>query len=157
MPTLASTTGLKSRVLCVAILAAAWIPRMAVAALGEPELTVQTDVAQLRGSINTTEHAGYRLHEILLPMGTRVREFAGLDGKVFAVAWSGPTLPNLRQTLGPYFDTYVTAVKLRRGRGPIQIQQSGFVVRAAGHMRDFSGVAYLPAAVPGGVNVQELH
>jgi hypothetical protein len=87
-----------------------------------------------------------------------VREFAGSDGKVFAVAWSGPTVPNLRQTLGQYFDSYVTAAKApHSGHHHLQIRESNLVVQAGGHMRSFSGLAYLPQAVPSGVSVGDLH
>ena len=132
-------------------------PCIASATLGEPELSVQTDVAQVKGSIKVTNRSSYRLHEIQLPSGTVVREFAGADGNVFAVAWKGPTVPNLRQTLGRYFDNYVTAAKANRsGRHHLSIRQSDLVIQASGHMRAFSGRAYLPLAMPGGVSVGDV-
>ena len=144
-------------VLASAALIAAMGPRIAAAALGEPETSVPTDVAALRGSIKITEHANYRSHEIQLPSGTVVREFAGSDGKVFAVAWSGPFVPNLRQTLGRYFDTYVAAAKSSHtGHTHLQIRQSDLVLQSGGHMRAFSGRAYLPQAIPSGVDVGDL-
>jgi hypothetical protein len=91
------------------MLIAVLCPCIAAAALGEPETSVQTDMARLRGSIKVTSHANYKLHEIHMPSGTLVREFAGADGKVFAVAWNGPTVPNLRDIMGQYFNSYVTA------------------------------------------------
>ena len=119
---------------------------------------MQADLAQLHGSIKVAAHANYRVHEIQLPSGTLVREFAGLDGTVFAVAGNGPTVPNLRQTLGRYFDDYLTAAQSNRmGHHQLQINQSDLVVHASGHMRAFSGVAYLPPALPSGVSIGELH
>jgi hypothetical protein len=97
------------------------------------------------------------VHEIQLPSGTLLREYVGSDGKVFAIAWNGPAIPNLRQTLGQYFDNYVTAAKANRsGHHHLQIQQSDLVVQSSGHMRAFFGRAYLPPAVPGGVSVGDL-
>src|ERR1700736_6403737 len=59
---------LKVATLSSALLIAALGPRIACATLGEPEITVQTDVAQLRASIKSSEdRAGYRIHEIQLP------------------------------------------------------------------------------------------
>jgi hypothetical protein len=141
-----------------ALLAAALCPCIAGAALGEPEASVQTDGLQLKGSsIQVTEHAAYRLHEMQLPSGTRVREFAGPDGKVFAIAWNGPTIPNLRQTMGRYFNTYVAAAKGKHsGHSHLEIQQDGLVVQSSGHMRAFAGRAYLAQAVPGAVDLREL-
>jgi uncharacterized protein DUF2844 len=158
MTTARSMTNVKNCVLATAVLLAALSPCIAAAGLGEAEASVQSDAAQLRGSIKLTEHASYRLHEIQLPSGTLVREFVGSDGKVFAVAWNGPTVPNLRQTLGQYFDNYVAAAKAKHaGHHHLQIQQSDLVVQASGHMRAFSGRAYLPQAVPAGVSIGDLH
>jgi Protein of unknown function (DUF2844) len=157
MPTARSISIVKKCVLASAALVAALSPCIASAALGEPESSVQTDGAMLQGSIRTTEHASYRLHEIQLPSGTVLREFAGSDGKVFAVAWNGPNIPNLRQAFGRYFDTYVTAAKAKHaGHTHLQIQQSDLVVQSNGHMRAFVGRAYLPQAVPSGVDLGEL-
>jgi hypothetical protein len=86
-----------------------------------------------------------------------VREFVAQSGAIFAVTWRGPTMPNLRQTLGKYFDNYVATAKatpLRHRR--LDIAQTDLVVHASGHMRAFSGIAYLPQAIPSGVNVGEL-
>jgi Protein of unknown function (DUF2844) len=148
---------LKYTVLSSLVLIAGLGPCIATAALGEPEASVQADAAQLKGTVQVTAHASYRVHEIQLPSGTLLREYVGSDGKVFAIAWNGPAIPNLRQTLGQYFDNYVTAAKANRsGHHHLQIQQSDLVVQSSGHMRAFSGRAYLPPAVPGGVSVGDL-
>jgi Protein of unknown function (DUF2844) len=147
----------KNCVLASGFLFVVFGPHIAHAALGEPQSSVQADVAQLRGQLKVTQHGIYQVHEIRLPSGTQVREFAASDGKVFAVAWNGPSVPNLRQTLGQYFDNYVAAAKASHsGHHHLQINQSDLVVQAGGHMRAFSGVAYLPQAVPSGVNPGEL-
>jgi hypothetical protein len=149
---------LKPIVLSGAMLVVGFGPGVASATLGEPEASVTADVAQLKGSIKMTDRTSYRVHEIQLTSGTLVREFAGPDGKVFAIAWKGPAMPDLRQMLGQYFDSYATAAKANRmGRTHLQIQHSDLVVQAGGHMRAFSGRAYLPQAVPSGVNIGDLH
>jgi hypothetical protein len=149
---------LKPIVLSSAILLAGFGPGIASATLGEPEASVTADVAQLNGSIKVNDLTSYRVHEIQLSSGTVVREFVGTDGKVFAIAWKGPSIPNLRQILGQYFDNYVTAAQAPHlGHNHLQIQQSDLVVEAGGHMRAFSGRAYLPAAVPSGISLGALH
>ena len=70
MPTTRSTLNVKKCVFSSGLLVAALSPCIAAAALGEPETSVQTDVARLRGSIKVTPHANYRQHEIQLPSGT---------------------------------------------------------------------------------------
>jgi hypothetical protein len=140
-----------------ALLAAVLGPNIAAAALGEPETSLQADVLKFQGTVNSTEHLTYRVHEISLPSGTVVREFVAQSGAVFAVAWHGPTVPNLRQALGKYFDGYVAAAKatpLNHRR--LDIAAADLVVHAMGHMRSFSGIAYVPQAIPSGVSVGEL-
>ncbi len=129
----------------------------AFATLGETESSIQADGEALRGSIKQADHLDYRAHEITLPSGTLVREYANLDGTVFAVSWSGRFMPNLRQMLGRYFDTYTEAVKNRRqDRHHLNVESGALIVQAHGHGHAFSGRAFLPAAVPPGVVVQEL-
>src|SRR6185437_10272110 len=104
MRTALQTGGVRNWVLAGAALAAVLSPCIAGAALGESEASIQTDASQLRAAAKVTAHANYRLHEATLPSGTKLREFVGPDGKVFAVAWNGPTVPNLRQCFGHYFE-----------------------------------------------------
>jgi hypothetical protein len=142
---------------CVGALLVALVPRLACAALGEPESSVAGDVQHLKGSIKSTARSNYRVHEIQLPSGTVLREFAGVGGNVFAVAWSGPAVPDLRQALGRYFDVYVTAAQAKQGnRRHLQIEQNEFVMQSSGHMRAFSGRAYLPQALPPGTSADEI-
>jgi hypothetical protein len=146
-------------VVLAATMAASLMPQRARAALGEPEATIAAETRQFRGSIKATQFANYRVHEIALPSGTILREFAAPAGTVFAIAWRGPVLPDLRQALGQYFDVYVTAAQARRGGSHhhFEVRQDAFVMQSSGHMRAFSGRAYLPTALPAGVSLDELH
>jgi hypothetical protein len=145
--------------LLIIVLVGALSPRIAGATLGEPEVSVSADLEQLQASIKSSEdRVGYRVHEVQLPSGTLLREFVGTDGNVFAVAWNGPTVPNLRQAFGRYFEAYASAPKPKLSdRKHLQIQQGDLVVQASGHMLAFSGRAYLSSAIPSGVNLGELH
>jgi hypothetical protein len=149
---------LKAGALCSMMLIAALGPGMALASLGEPEASVQSDVAELKGSLKAiTPRTNFRVHEIQLPSGTMLREYVSLDGNVFGVAWNGPYVPNMRQALGRYFDSYVSGAKLNHlDHNHLQIQQTDLVVQARGHMRAFSGRAYLPLALPSGFNLGDL-
>ncbi len=156
MPT-PSPTGFKHLAVAGAMLCAALLPQSAGAALGGPETAVGTDARQFGGSIKTTERTNYRVHEIQTASGTVVREFAGTAGTVFAVAWSGPRVPDLRQALGAYFAAYVTAAQGKhRGRNHLEIRQNDWVMQAAGHMRAFQGRAYLPQSLPAGMSLDEI-
>jgi Protein of unknown function (DUF2844) len=158
MPMLQSTVS-KSAALGAAVLIAALIPHVASATLGQPETTVQTDVAQAHAAIKSMQdRTRYRVHEIQLPSGTVMREFVAPDGNVFAVAWQGPTRPDLRQALGQYFDAYASAPRSKfADRRHVQIQQGDLVLQSGGHMRALTGRAYLLSAIPSGVNIGDLH
>jgi hypothetical protein len=142
-----------------ALLIAALIPQVAFATLGEPEITVQSDVAQAHAAIKSSEdRSNYRVHEIQLPSGTVMREFVAPNGNVFAVAWQGPTRPDLRQALGQYFDAFASAPRSKfSDRRHVQIQQGDLIVQSGGHMRALRGRAYLQSAIPSGVNLGDLH
>jgi hypothetical protein len=158
MPTAATNIGAKKFALALGCFVAALSPCIAAAALGEPEASVQADVVKMRGVLKASDHANHRQHEIRLPSGTVVREFVGSDGKVFAVAWNGPTAPNLRQTLGRYFDAFAAAARLNHaGHSRLQVQRGDLVIQSSGHMRAFTGRAYLPLAIPDGVDLGDLH
>jgi Protein of unknown function (DUF2844) len=158
MPALQSIANVKKCLLAGAVLAAALSPCIADAGLGQAETSVQTDAVRLKGSIKATQYIGYQVQEIQMPSGTLVREFVATNGTVFAVAWNGPAVPNLRQILGQYFDNFVAAAQAKHaGHHHLQIQQSDLVLQAGGHMRAFSGRAYLPQAVPAGVGIADLH
>jgi len=154
---MSSRFGLRTWMLSSTVALAALWPCLASATLGEPESSVQTDSERLQGSIKDSDRGNYRVHEIKLPSGTLVREYSGLDGQVFAVAWNGPFIPDMRQTLGSYFASYAAAAKSKHAdHRHLQIELSDLVVQASGHMRAWSGRAYLPQAIPAGVAIGDL-
>lgn len=138
-----------------AALAAA--PGAATAALGGDEVSVQADRVRLKGSASVRQTQHYALHEIVQPSGTAVREYVSPAGRVFAVAWDGPVLPDLQQVLGPYFERYVAAAKDKRvKRTPVVIRETTLVVVTGGRVRAFTGRAYVPGLVPPGVDADAL-
>ena len=100
----------------------------------------------------------YTVTETVLPSGTRVRQYVSAAGVVFGVAWSGPFMPDLRQLLGPSFATMVArqANLTNAGHRHFGVHEPGLVIESGGHPRSFAGRAYLPSAVPAGVNVQDI-
>lgn len=125
------------------------LPVAAYAELGGNAATVQADQRHMKGTLRVTTTANYSVHEIQAESGTTVREFVSASGTVFGVAWQGPWAPDMRQLLGSYFDQYVQAVQSKRPRrGAVSVQEPGLVVESGGHMRSFSGRAYLPQMMP---------
>jgi hypothetical protein len=129
----------------------------AMAALGDTAVSVSHDTASLKASLRVVGGAKYDVHELTTPAGTTVREFVAPAGTVFAVAWRGPFKPDLRVLLGSYFDLYASAPRSAGStRTHLAIDEPALVVRAGGHMRAFSGLAWVPALLPAGVNPGEL-
>jgi|SRR5215470_13424274 len=129
----------------------------ALASLAGVEATVEADRLQMGATHRALTDPRFTLHELQSPSGTTVREYVSPSGMVFALAWQGPSMPDLRQLLGSHFDQYVNAMTARRTRrGPVLIQLPGLVVQSAGHMRAFAGKAYVPAALPQGVSAEDI-
>jgi Protein of unknown function (DUF2844) len=137
------------------------LPSSASAALGGNVASVDADRVHVEGSLTRIVRSdAYALHEIRSASGTMVREYVNSSGTVFAVAWEGPWLPDLRQVLGDHFDHYQSAMvarqRVRKGRGSILIDEPGLVVQASGHPRAFWGRAYLPALLPPGMQIEVI-
>jgi Protein of unknown function (DUF2844) len=130
------------------------------AVLGGDASSVRADQAHINASLHVTQAQNYTIHELRSPSGAVVREYASPSGKVFAVAWQSPALPDLKQLLGSHFEEFQQAAAEaqgpRAGRGPLIIQHPGLVVQLGGHMRAFVGRAYLPDQLPSHVRVEEI-
>lgn len=127
------------------------------AALGSSAASIEADRAQLRARHSVTTHDLFEVHELALPTGTTLREYRALDGIVFAVTWNGPSKPDLSQVLGAYFPGYLEAAKANgSGHNHLAATRADLVVLSSGHMRAFSGRAYLASAVPAGVSLDEI-
>jgi hypothetical protein len=153
--------GLRSRISFVTLALLLTVTALpAFAALGGDISTVQADLAHMQGSLRITQSNSYSVHEIQSPTGVVVREYVSPTGKIFAVAWQGPWIPDMQQLLGAYFQQYADAAQAeadkRPGRRPLQITQPGFVLQMFGHMRSFSGRAYVPEMVPPGVRMEAI-
>jgi Protein of unknown function (DUF2844) len=132
----------------------------AFAGLGEDVSSVDADQAHMQASRRITQTQSYTVHEIQSPSGTTVREYVSPSGKVFAVAWQGPWPPDMQQILANYFDRYKQAAQAqmnsRAGRRPLNVEQPGLVIQAGGHMRSFTGRAYIPEMLPQGVTAEAI-
>lgn len=102
----------------------------------------------------------YTVHEGVLDNGTRVREFATPAGRVFAVSWRGPVLPDLQALLGSHFKTFQTETDQTRHSGrrgaPVNLRRTDLVLKSSGRMGNFFGHAYVPALIPSNVDVQDV-
>jgi len=129
----------------------------AAAALGGTEASIEADQVRMKATRRIVATSQYTVHEIQAASGTLVREYISAQGQVFAVAWQGPLMPDLQQILGSHFADYAAAARNKRARrGPVLVQQPDLVLQSGGHMRAFSGRAYLPQLLPANVNVDDI-
>jgi hypothetical protein len=129
------------------------------AALGGDAASVASDAEALHGVIHSTPLQQYDIHEITSDNGMRLREYQNRSGVVFAVVWSGPAMPDLQKLLGASYQTYTTAVAAANHSGlkrSPRIATSELVVESEGHMRAYTGRAYLPALIPAGTSPADL-
>ncbi len=132
----------------------------AFASLGGNVASIDADRAHMRASLEVAHSGTCDIHRIQSPIGTVVKEFVSSAGRVFAVTWHGPFVPDLQQILGPsYFQQYSEALQAREhhyGHRSLNLQLPGLVVQTGGHMRDYFGRAYIPDMVPQGVRANEI-
>ncbi|TFW17187.1 DUF2844 domain-containing protein [Duganella callida] len=96
--------------------------------------------------------AVYTISQATLDSGTVVREYVDANGVVFAVSWNGPTLPDLRTLLGDKFTVMTSnaAKRPKAGHSQLAVNQADVVIVSNGHMRAFTGRAWIPGALPAG-------
>jgi len=132
----------------------------AFAVLGGDESSIAADMAQMKATVKVTPNDAFAVHEIKAAGGPTVREYVSAAGRVFGVAWQGPSVPDLQQLLGPYFQQYSAAAQAAKaghpGRKPLNIELPGLVVQNSGHMRSFYGRAYDPSLLPQGVSADAV-
>lgn len=102
--------------------------------------------------------AGYTVNSTVLAGGTTVREYVGADGLVFAVSWDGPFLPDLRTLLGDHFTTMKNeaARRPKAGHNQLHVERPEVTIESSGHMRAYTGRAWINAKLPAGFNTQDI-
>jgi hypothetical protein len=136
---------------------ALWLVSPAYAVLGGKAASVAADQSRMKANLKVTSNGRFQVHELQADGGNVVREYVSPDGNVFGVTWMGRTMPQYSQLLGSYTDRITKAAQSRRNhRAPLVIQEPGFVFSAFGHMRFYSGRAYIPSMVPAGVLPEEI-
>ncbi|QJD89303.1 DUF2844 domain-containing protein [Duganella dendranthematis] len=109
-------------------------------------------------STSSTTAAVYTISQSTLDSGTVVREYTDASGVVFAVSWTGPTLPDLRTLLGDKFTVMTSnaAKRPKAGHSQLAVDQSDVVIVSSGHMRAYAGQAWIPSALPAGFDTTTI-
>jgi hypothetical protein len=133
---------------------------LAWAGLGESEGSIAGDRMRMRAFHSTARATQYTVHELKGTDGSRVTQYVGPNGQIFAVSWHTLYKPDLSSILGSSFSTYTDAAQIAARRGGMQRQflhQGGdLVMQSTGHMGVYSGFAYRPTFLPRGLNPQTL-
>ena len=110
------------------------------------------------GAQSAKATSAYTISETTLDSGTVVREYSGADGRVFAVSWNGPFLPDLRTLLGQQFTALTDETSSRRqaGRGRVRVERPDLVIESGGHMRAWQGRAWIVSALPAGFSTEAI-
>ena len=128
------------------------------AELGEPQANSSwwTHKATF-ASVNTSNQGNAQVRSFVDNTGLTVSEYFQGNGKIFAVGWQGPVKPNLGALLGRYFAQYKSMQNTNKGLNtPRQGSSGELVLEESGHMRAFSGFAYVPALLPSNVDINSL-
>jgi hypothetical protein len=142
--------------LCSVILAACPFA-VALAGLGGDATSVEADRARLKGALHVTPGANFAVHEITTADGMQVHEYLSPDGKVFAVSWRGPGIPDLKQMLGSYYDEFAQAASAPHyNHHHLNVETPDVIVQSSGHTRAFFGRAWVPSLLPPNFSVDEI-
>jgi hypothetical protein len=148
-----------TRTLVCSMVAAGCLSVPALAALGGGAASVEADRASLSGTLRVSSAAGYAVHEIKAASGLTVHEYVSAEGKVFAVSWRGPRIPDLRQMLGSSYEAFEqarAATPTHYDHRHLSIETPQLVVQSSGYLRSFVGRAWVPALLPQNFSVTSI-
>lgn len=112
---------------------------------------------QSQSSVVATEQR-LNVYQITAASGTRIKEYTNTENVVVAVSWQGPSLPNLKQLLGEYFETFANRPTTpASNHRSAELHTDDLVVQSHGQMRNFSGRAYLPKLLPSGFKLDQIN
>ena len=138
-------------------LAAACVCAPALAVLGGDATSVEADRASLKGATRVTPGVEYSVHEIQTPSGLVINEYVSAQGKVFAVSWRGPGLPNLPQLLGDYSGELAqAATHPHYNHHHLNIEAQNVVMQSGGHLRTRYGRAWVPGLLPENFSLKDI-
>jgi Protein of unknown function (DUF2844) len=138
----------------LSVLVLGFFSRDSHAALGGDAASIEADRVALGATREIELTPAWEAHVLRAPSGGVVREYVLPGGKVFAIAWSGPVLPDLRHLLGAYFEPYVNSPRERPAQHHLRVVSNPeWVVESAGHPQSFIGRAWLPKQLPKGFDL----
>ena len=125
------------------------------ATLGGDVASVAGNAQRMGGQRHVQKLASGERHDLQLPSGMLVHEFVSPAGAVYAITWSGPRAPDLRELMGVYLHTLFRPEASARVGRLHRMTYSGtdLVIQASGHRGVFEGRAWVPSLVPAGLDI----
>lgn len=111
----------------------------------------------MKGALQITSGIDYSVHEIHTPAGMMVHEYVSRQGKVFAVSWRGPGIPDLSQLLGAYSKQLARAgIPPHYNHHRLNLETPNVVMQSGGYLRTRFGRAWVPALLPHSFSVNQI-
>ncbi len=147
------------RMACLAIMATLGLTPAAHAVLGEDASSLPA--GNFGSALAQRSAQALRVHVQSMPDGSTIRQFLGVDGRVYAVAWNTRTKPRLDRLLGTHFANLESAGREAMRQRPgvmhnVVMQRGDLVVEASAHLNAHVGRAYLRSRLPAGVPLDAL-
>jgi hypothetical protein len=131
------------------------------AELGGAAATVDAPASSANGVRRLSAIDTFQVRSTIDAGGTTINEYATRNGRIFGYTWQGPTMPDLTQLLGPfslrYRDEATRQFNTLGNLHASRVEQPDVVVESGGQMRSYIGRAWLPAALPQGFSLSDLH
>jgi hypothetical protein len=127
------------------------------AELGGNFSSVQSEVQRLNGTLHTIAMPSYDVHEIQVNAHVVERQYVNHAGDVFGVTWKSTGAIDLQPMLGAYFPKYQALGARRIDLHHAALTSPDLVIEMGSFLRTFTGRAYVPARVPNGVAISEIH
>ena len=138
-------------------LAVVCVSAPALAGLGDDASSVELDRVSMKAALRVTPYVGYDVHEIQTPAGTVIHEYVSAQGKVFAVSWRGPGLPDLAELLGSYAAQLAQAQpRTHYNHHHLRIETPEVVMQSDAYLRSRSGRAWVPALFPQSLSPKDI-
>ena len=145
---------MRRNVLFYMILGALLLPCASRAELGGNIASILSEQKEFNSQLSSAQQNGVNVYTQTLPSGIVLQEYLSSNGVIFAVTWSGPSLPNLQVLLGGYFKDYLVAIK--ESRRSVYLSNENIVIQSSGMMGAFQGFAFLPKQAPAGFTPNNL-
>jgi hypothetical protein len=121
--------------------------------------TVDKEAILVQGQSPVAESGPHlAIYQIKSSAGTLIKEYVSANNLVIAVSWQGPTLPDLKQLLGDYFEAFAKRpANANSDHHNAELRSDDLVVQSRGQMHNFAGRAYLPKLLPPGFNADQIN